>query len=128
MCQFCGRIGHTAIKCYNLFDKNYKDEVPSQAFSFLHISYELGKEWYPHSGASAYVTSSTNALQSDTAYDGNDTVQVGDGTYLPITHIGSTVISSSKCTIPLNQVLAMTYRNPFSLSPSYAMIILVGLF
>nr|CAC37623.1 copia-like polyprotein [Arabidopsis thaliana] len=105
VCQICGRIGHTAIKCYNRFDNNYQSEVPTQAFSALRVSDETGKEWYPDSAATAHITASTSGLQNATTYEGNDAVLVGDGTYLPITHVGSTTISSSKGTIPLNEVL-----------------------
>jgi len=51
------------------------------------------------------VTASPNALQSATDYDRDDAVLVGDGTYLPITHVGSTTINSSKGKIPLKEVL-----------------------
>ncbi|AAD43604.1 T3P18.3 [Arabidopsis thaliana] len=56
-------------------------------------------------GFDTHITASTSGLQNATTYEGNDAVLVGDGTYLPITHVGSTTISSSKGTIPLNEVL-----------------------
>ncbi|XP_019085935.1 PREDICTED: uncharacterized protein LOC104710419 [Camelina sativa] len=95
VCQICGRIGHTAIKCYNRFDNNYQSEATTQAFSSLRVSDDSGREWHPDSGATAHVTSSTSGLHA-TAYKGNDTVMVGDGAYLPFTHVGSTIISSAK--------------------------------
>ncbi|CAA7035584.1 unnamed protein product [Microthlaspi erraticum] len=103
VCQICGRVGHTAVRCYNRFDNNYQDDPKTQAFSTLCASDESGKEWYPDSGASAHVTQSTNNLQTAMAYEGNDAVLVGDGAFLPITHVGSTTITSSKGTIPLNE-------------------------
>ena len=103
ICQICGRIGHTAIKCYNRFDNNYQSPEVTQAFSSLHITDESGREWLPDSAATAHVTPSTTNLQSATPYGGNDTVMVGDGAFLPITHVGSTTISSGK--LPLNDVL-----------------------
>ncbi|XP_019082590.1 PREDICTED: uncharacterized protein LOC109125425 [Camelina sativa] len=105
ICQICGRIGHTALKCYNRFDNNYQSDVPTQAFASLRVSEENGREWHPDSAAIAHITSSTSGLQGTTTYKGNDTVMVGDGAYLPITHVGSTTISSSKGTIPINEVL-----------------------
>ena len=103
VCQICGRTGHTTLKCYNRFDNNYQAEV--QAFSALRVSDENRKEWNPDSAATAHVTASPNALQSATDYDRDDAVLVGDGTYLPITHVGSTTINSSKGKIPLKEVL-----------------------
>ncbi|XP_019085816.1 PREDICTED: uncharacterized protein LOC109126581 [Camelina sativa] len=105
ICQICGRTGYTAIKCYNHFDNNYQSEVPSQAFAYLRVSDENGREWHLDSAATAHITTLTSGLQDATSYKGTDAVMVGDGAYLPITHIGSTTISSAKGTIPLNEVL-----------------------
>ncbi|KAL0874896.1 hypothetical protein Bca101_024601 [Brassica carinata] len=90
-CQICGRIGHIALKCYNRFDNNYQ---PPQAYSSMRLTDDSGKEWYPDSGATDHVTSSTGNLQTAHPYEGNETIMVGDGAYLPITHVGSTTISS----------------------------------
>ncbi|CAA7042354.1 unnamed protein product [Microthlaspi erraticum] len=105
VCQICGRVGHTAIKCYNRFDNNYQAQDTPQAFSALQVSDTTGKEWYPDSGASAHVTSSTENLQTSTLYEGNDMILVADGTYLPITHVGSANITSATGTLSLNDVL-----------------------
>lgn len=86
-CQICGRIGHSVLKCYNRFDKNYQSA-----------------EIYA-SGASAHVTSSAQNLQTAHPYNGKDTVMVGDGAFIPITHVGSTAITTPSCNIHLNEVL-----------------------
>ena len=101
-CQICGRIGHTALKCYNRFDNNYQR---NDAFSALRMTDESGKEWYPDSGATTHVTSSTQNLHNAHSYEGNDDVMVGDGAYLPITHVGAANITSGSGTIPLKEVL-----------------------
>lgn len=98
-------MGHIALKCYNRFDNNYQSADTAQTFSSLHISDASGKEWHPDSGATTHVTPNTSDLHSATPYAGNDTVLVGDGTFLPIAHVGSTTISSATGTIPLNGVL-----------------------
>lgn len=101
-CQICGRVGHTTLKCYNRFYNNYQS---AEAFSSLRLVGETGKEWYPDSGAADHVTSSAGNLQTAHPYEGTDAVMVGDGAYLPITHVGSTTISSQKGNISLNDVL-----------------------
>ncbi|XP_010430659.1 PREDICTED: uncharacterized protein LOC104714886 [Camelina sativa] len=116
VCQICGRVGHTAIKCYNRFDNNYQSEVSAQAFSTLCVSDE--REWHPDSGATAHVTTSTSGLQDAKVYEGNDAVMVGDGAYLPITHIGSATISTPKGNIPLNEVLVCPEMHKSLLSVS----------
>uniref|UniRef100_A0A1J3HJH5 Retrovirus-related Pol polyprotein from transposon TNT 1-94-like beta-barrel domain-containing protein n=1 Tax=Noccaea caerulescens TaxID=107243 RepID=A0A1J3HJH5_NOCCA len=95
VCQICGRTGHTAVKCYNRFDNNYQGQQTSQAFSALQSSDATGKEWYPDSGASAHITASRDNLQSSSPYEGDDTIMVADGTYLPITHVGSANIKTT---------------------------------
>ena len=107
-CQICGKPGHHALKCYHRFDSSYQlDELP-QALAAMHItevSDDSGSEWYPDSAASAHVTSSTRNLHQSQPYHGTDTVMVGDGSYLPITHTGSTSIASSSGILPLNDVI-----------------------
>uniref|UniRef100_A0A1J3F4F3 Retrovirus-related Pol polyprotein from transposon TNT 1-94-like beta-barrel domain-containing protein n=1 Tax=Noccaea caerulescens TaxID=107243 RepID=A0A1J3F4F3_NOCCA len=95
VCQICGRIGHTAVKCYNRFDNNYQGQAAAQAFSALQVSEVTGKEWYPDSGASAHITATKDNLQTSTPYEGNETIMVADGTYIPITHVGSANITSA---------------------------------
>ena len=101
-CQICGRSGHTALKCYNRFDNNYQ---PTEAFSSMRLTDDSCKEWYPDSGATDHITSSTDHLQTAHPYEGNETVMVGDGAYMPITHVGATTIASQTGNITLNDVL-----------------------
>ncbi|XP_010463247.1 PREDICTED: uncharacterized protein LOC104743913 [Camelina sativa] len=103
ICQICGRTGHIAFDCWNRFDKNYQRPDVAQVFSSLQVS--DGNEWVTDSGATAHVTPSASNLQSATTYIGNDPVMVGDGAYLPITHVGSNTISSAAGKISLNNVL-----------------------
>ena len=46
-----------------------------------------------------------SALQNATPYHGNETMLVGNGNQLPITHVGSTVITTPQGSIPLLDVL-----------------------
>ncbi|XP_019087274.1 PREDICTED: uncharacterized protein LOC104721004 [Camelina sativa] len=102
-CQICGRIGHTAANCYNRFNNNYQGGDMAQAFNSLYVT--DGNEWVTDSGATAHITSTPTNLQSASSYEGNDVVLVGDGAYLPITHLGSATIITPAGIIPLNEVL-----------------------
>lgn len=64
-----------------------------------------GREWIPDSGATAHVTASASHLQQAHPYMGNDAIMIGDGAYLPITHVGSTTIASKSGTMTLHDVL-----------------------
>lgn len=77
-----------------------------------------GQEWYPDTRASAHVTSSPHHLQQAQVYHGSDTVMIGDGNYLPITHTGSASIASTSSTLPLKDVLVCPNIAKFLLSMS----------
>lgn len=66
---------------------------------------QSGEDWYADSGASAHVTNSTAHLQQSQPYKGNDSVMIGDSSFIPITHTGSSSIASTSGKIPLKDVL-----------------------
>lgn len=107
-CQICGKIGHLALKCQHRFDNNFQHEELHAALAAIHITnvtQSFGQEWHPDSGATAHVTNSTQRLHHSQPYHGSDSVLVGDGNFLPITHVGSTNIPSTSGTLPLKDVL-----------------------
>lgn len=104
VCQICGRIGHSALKCWNHFNAYQSDDAP-QALAALHVSNPSGREWLPDSGSTAHITASASDLQQSTPYHGSETVMVGNGNQVPITHVGSTIITTPQGSIPLLDVL-----------------------
>ena len=108
-CQICGRYGHTADCCYNRFDQQCQTpENLHNALTTMKLSDQAqltGQEWYPDSAASAHITNDGSQLQSSAPYLGNDQVIVGNGDYLPITHIGSIPLHTPKGILPLDDVL-----------------------
>ncbi|CAA7049703.1 unnamed protein product [Microthlaspi erraticum] len=105
VCQICGRKGHVALRCWNRFDVSYQSQDVPQALAAIHTSDNSGREWFPDSGASAHITSTTTQLKDAEPYSGSETVMVAHGAYLPITHVGSTVLNTTTGSIPLNDVL-----------------------
>lgn len=55
-----------------------------------------GQEWIPDTGATTHVTSSNHHFQHSQPYTGFDSLMIGDGNFLPITHIGSVLL---QCTL-----------------------------
>lgn len=55
--------------------------------------------WLVDSGASHHVTSDLNNLAFHNPYNGNDSVVIGDGSGLPITHSGSTSLPITSHTL-----------------------------
>ena len=51
------------------------------------------------------MTSNDAQMTNATVYNGPDTVMVADGTFLPITHVGSTALTTNTGSLPLNDVL-----------------------
>lgn len=108
-CQICGRLGHTAVRCYNRFDQNYQSaETLHNALTTVKLSDQHqhnGQEWYPDSAASSHITNDGSRLQSSEPYLGNYQVIVGNGDFLPITHVGSVALQTPTCILPLEDVL-----------------------
>ncbi|KAG7568373.1 Reverse transcriptase RNA-dependent DNA polymerase [Arabidopsis thaliana x Arabidopsis arenosa] len=91
-CQICGKYGHAASKCYKRFDQHYQSEDLPQALAAMRMSdytEQAGREWIPDSAATYHITNSPHNMQQVQNYDGSDAVIVGNGDFLPITHIGS---------------------------------------
>ena len=63
--------------------------------------------WLLDSGASHHVTSDLSNLFLHSPYQGSDDIMIGDGSALPITHTGSTTISTSSRTFTLENVLCV---------------------
>lgn len=61
---------------------------------------------------------SSDHLQDHASYSGNDSVMVGDGSFLPITHVGSSSMSTTSCSLPLTNVLVCPAIQKFLLSVS----------
>jgi Integrase core domain len=61
--------------------------------------------WIVVSGANHHVTSDLNNLSSFYVYNGPDTLQIGNGFGLPISHIGSSSFIISNISIKLTKVL-----------------------
>lgn len=107
ICQICGFLGHIAEKCYYRFDKDFipqqrtsetqyshpsrnRSTAPPTAAVAMANSKSLNDDWwFPDSGASHHVTNDLANLALGSEYTGGGSVLMGNGTGLPITHIGS---------------------------------------
>lgn len=103
-CQICGKYGHPANICYRCFDLHFAVE-DHQPHANVLTTHHTGAEWYPDSGSSHHVTSSAQHLDTSQEYDGTYHVIVGNGDFLPITHVGSASIPTQTGNIPLLDVL-----------------------
>ena len=109
-CQICGRFDHIARKCWYRFDYAYENpENLSQALACttLSDSQDHDSHWYTDTGATSHMTSTAGNLHSSSPYYGHDYVVVGNGTRLPISHVGNTILSSQHGDLNLHDVLVV---------------------
>ena len=73
---------------------------------FATLNHSQDPNWYPDLGATHHLTHDLTNLNVRTdEYQGLDQICVGNGTSLPIKHIGTTQLSSLTATFRLNNVL-----------------------
>jgi hypothetical protein len=120
------RWDHSAANCYHQFDIRYSGNVPSgntssdtstlpQSNSSQHQalvaepphsnSNAPSATWFLDSGATTHVTLDINNLTYTQCYTGNDTVHIGNGTYLSILHTGSATLLTNYHALQLSNVL-----------------------
>ena len=107
-CQICGKYGHPAFKCYKRFDESYNVEEMKHALATLRLSEDArnsGPNWYTDTAATHHVTNDPHHLLSAYPYEGSDTVIVGNGDFLPITHSGSAPLPATSGNFSLKDVL-----------------------
>uniref|UniRef100_A0A2N9EUK2 Reverse transcriptase Ty1/copia-type domain-containing protein n=1 Tax=Fagus sylvatica TaxID=28930 RepID=A0A2N9EUK2_FAGSY len=107
ICQVCGKIGHLALTCYHRFDNNYtRDSRPNMQALLATPQSQCDPNWYPDTGATHHLTNdlaNLNVRADD--YNGNDQIRVGNGTALPIHHIGTTQLTAPSTSFILQNVL-----------------------
>lgn len=107
-CQICGKYGHPAYKCYRCFDQSFQVEEMKHALATMKFSDGSGgsgPDWHPDTAATHHITNDPQHLLSAVPYEGHDSVIVGNGDFLPITHIGSIPLPALSGNLNLNEVL-----------------------
>ena len=106
-CQICGKVGHTAIRCWHRMDESYQDEpssTPSAALTAT-FSYKIDPNWYNDIGASDHITSDLDRLAVREHYHGGEQVQVDNGAGLRILHTGHSLINTIARPLALRNIL-----------------------
>ncbi|KAK9144280.1 hypothetical protein Sjap_004183 [Stephania japonica] len=86
----------------------FTPSIPQQQSSFIGTtSHCPDSSWYMDSGASSHITSDPSQLGNCTPYGGNDSLMVGNGTYLPITNTGSAFIPSTGSKLSFHNTLCV---------------------
>jgi hypothetical protein len=106
-CQICYKMGYTAIDCYHIMDFIYQGRhPPSKLAAMASSTHNLSSNyWISDTGATDHFTPDLANIQHPIEYTGTDTVTVGNGNTLPITHIGHAQLRASKYLFALRHTL-----------------------
>ncbi|XP_026440680.1 uncharacterized protein LOC113339657 [Papaver somniferum] len=98
-CQLCGRKNHAANDCWNRLDRSFRppQRHPPTSASRAYAS-QTGllstPPWTPDSGATDHITNYLSRLQFSNEYTGPDQIQMGNGSSIPISNVGSSVLGN----------------------------------
>lgn len=104
-CQICSRPYHSAINCWNIFDFSYQSEETPQALAALSLNDTVDDTFYVDSGATSHMTNNAGKLLNPKIYEGPDTIYVGNGNELSISHIGNAHMFTKHGKLLLKDVL-----------------------
>ncbi|CAL8165948.1 unnamed protein product [Prunus armeniaca] len=99
-CQLCDQQGHSAKRCPHAQVLPSSDPTMNVATA-LHTA----TNWLIDSGASHHVTPNFANLSLHTNYEGLDSVVIGNGSSMGITHVGSTSLPTSSRAFALHDDL-----------------------
>ncbi|KAD5508217.1 hypothetical protein E3N88_15920 [Mikania micrantha] len=102
-CNRCG-IGHIPSQCPNRDPATVRTRQPSANYADYR-SQASTSTWLPDTGSSNHVSPDFAGFEHSEPYFGDDNLHVGNGTPLPILHIGSTRLYSPSKTFSLHNIL-----------------------
>uniref|UniRef100_A0A2N9E312 Integrase catalytic domain-containing protein n=1 Tax=Fagus sylvatica TaxID=28930 RepID=A0A2N9E312_FAGSY len=113
-CQICGKPGHVALDCFHRMNFAYQGRHPPAklaAIASTNMSNAISAPtstqscWISDTGATDHFTPDITHIPDCHAYTGNDSVTVGNGQSLPITHTGNSQLRASTHLFNLRKVL-----------------------
>jgi hypothetical protein len=107
-CQICGKTSHQALDCFHRMDFSYQGRHPPTQLAAMAAQTNAiheDPEWFGDSGANAHITNNLNNLTIQQPFEGNDTVEVGNGSGLNIDNAGSTLLHTPNSVFQLNKLL-----------------------
>ena len=112
-CQLCGVQGHSAKRCPQLGGRNSTYMPPTnppwQPRAHMALSFPSEAAWLMDSGATHHMTSDLSNLALHQPYHGDDSVLIGDGSGLSITHTGSLSFPALNRSLSLHNVLCVPH-------------------
>ncbi|KAG9157557.1 hypothetical protein Leryth_022792 [Lithospermum erythrorhizon] len=96
-CQIRFRTNHTAATCKFRYQSSLTTTPQALSHSLKNLSLQSPSEagWVVDTGATNHISEDFSNLSNLKPYTGSSRIVLGDGTSLPITHVGSACIASS---------------------------------
>ncbi|KAL6206574.1 hypothetical protein ACLB2K_023822 [Fragaria x ananassa] len=95
-CIYCGMKNHKVEKCRFLFgfpdQQQNGNTVAHDGTAMLAATTSAPQFWLADTGATNHMTCNPMMLNNVTPYNASDSVQIGNGAQLPITHTGNTML------------------------------------
>lgn len=105
VCQIYNKRNHTTLCCFNQFNHSFMEDIIHQALAAVMIADTQDTNWFLDAATMDHVTNNPSILHSLQPYTGFQGLMVGNGEFLPITHIGQAQVGTGSCSISLNDVL-----------------------
>lgn len=105
LCQVCHKHGHIALVCFHCFNHLYQAAPPPNLtanFTAMASPTPSTSTWFPDTAATHHFTPDFSNLNLDSV---SYQVNFGDGSSLPIQHVGTTHINSPFGNFLLNRLL-----------------------
>jgi hypothetical protein len=91
----CAKYGHTAIKCWKRFNKDYiGEEKPAGSGSVS--AYGVDTNWYLDTGATDHFTGDLEKLTVRDRYHEHEQIHAANGSCMDISHIGHAIIRTPR--------------------------------
>ncbi|PKU80787.1 Retrovirus-related Pol polyprotein from transposon TNT 1-94 [Dendrobium catenatum] len=104
-CQICLKRGHSAPNCWHRLNTQYIPSTSSQSKkALLTTNDNASSSWFLDSGASSHLSNSLENLNIANPYHGHESVTVGDGRSVNISHSGDGLLPTPSRKLVLSQI------------------------
>jgi hypothetical protein len=104
VCQLCKKTGHTVLRCWKRFERNYTGEERVANSAEGH-GYNVDPAWYLDMGAIDHVTNEFDKLAVRERYTEQEQIHIANGGSMQITHIVKSTLHTPSHDLILKNVL-----------------------
>jgi hypothetical protein len=102
--HLCKKTGHTVLRCWKRFDKNFSSEEKA-VNTAEGPAYNIDTAWYLDIGAIDHITSELDKLTVREKYTGQEQIHAVNGGRMWITHVGEYTLFTPHRNLSLKNVL-----------------------